>query len=599
MRKAILLLALSLLLVIGGALAQPVTDVTFDEDILVNLTANQSAVAYNLELDAAATVVVDVRYLGAAFPFLLEVFDGGGSLAASATVDAPGGVSLDLPAGQHTLLLSAVPGNSGRAVLNLSLGEAVAAEGPPLSGEWQVIYGEVVVDGSPEFACEEQLTLDGVWLPPDGSTHTLTFGDEPQAFDFHRAVAPDEIRDAPEFFMTDVLPDGAFEVVPGLQGAPYVYVYAVNNPQHITLYYVETLNLSDCMLTLSAELVYVGPAADSPTQPGQPEQPEQPGAPVSGSVEGWTILGDAIEASPPGGDFLCGAPTSLGAFWLFDAPQSFVDQVVNGYGETLSFELRRRDAVQIPVTASITLVVGNGILLSYELPEPVTGDFTRYDVPLTETAGWIDVDGMFDTSDAGLFQQMLSDVTRVQIPGDLPDTDGLCLQNAAVGDGAPPVSDGDMVPYYVISPFDDVTGDGIPVGCDGYMIERSTGVAFSDDPAQNIRASLEALLAYGTTDVGEGDLTNYMGDQQVTIDSVSVDVNGHATVNFSGTLMLIGTCVDPQIEAQMLLGIFADSRVTSARINVNGENFAPMFDMSGMTGADAIYTRDDIRIRDW
>ena len=591
MRKGIgVLLVLALLLVFAGVQAQPVTNIDFDDDILVNLTGNQPAAAYNLELEAAAVVSANVRYLGDAFPFMLEVFDASGALAASEVVDAPGDVTLDLPAGRHTLLVSAQPGSSGRTILRLSLGEAVDVDGPPLSGEWLVTYGDFIVDGSPEFECEQQLTLESVWLPADGSTHTLAFGAELSALDFHRVVAPNEIRDAPEFFMTDELLDGSFEVIPGLQGAPFVYTYSVNNARHITLDYAEALNLSDCVATLTVELTYVGEAAAPPATTGA--------EPISGSVEGWTIIGDAIEASPPGGDFLCAAPSSPGAFWLFDAPQSFVDQVVSGYGETMAFELRRRDAVQIPVPASVTLVVGNGILLSYELPDPVTDAFTRYEIPLTETAGWVDVDGMFDASDAGMFQQMLSDVTRVQIPGDLPDTDGLCLQNALVGDGAPATTD-DMVPYYVISPFDDPTGDGIPVGCDGFMIERSTDVPFSDDPAQNIRASLEALLAYGTTDVGEGDLVNYMGDQDVTLDSVTVDASGHATIDFSGTLMLIGTCVDPQIEAQMLLGIFADPAVTSARINVNGENFKPFFDMSGMTGPDEVYTRDDIRIRTW
>jgi len=594
MRNALrVFVVLTLIWVFAGAQAQPVTDVDFDDDILVNLTGNQPAVAYNLELDATATVTVNVRYLGDAFAFMLEVFDSGGTLAASQSIETPGDVTLDLPAGRHTLLVSALPGASGRTILRLTRGESdTAADGPPLNGEWLVTYGDFVVDGSPQSECEQQLTLENAWLPADGSTHTLTFSEPPTALDFHRVVAPDEVRDAPDFFTTEELPDGSFEVVPGLQGTPFVYTYTVNNAEHITLDYVESLNLSDCVATLTVELTYSGEADAPPTDDGS--EPEDSSA--NGSVEGWTITGDAIEASPPGGDFLCAAPGSPGASWLFDAPQSFVDQVVNGYGETLSFELRRRDAVQAPVTASMTLVVGNGILLSYELPQPVTHDFTRFDIPLTETAGWVDVDNNFDASDAGMFQQMLSDVTRVQIPGDLPDTDGLCLQNARVGDGAPAAS-GDMVPYYVISPFDDPTGNGIPVGCEGFMVERSTDVPFSDDPAQNIRASLEALIAPGTTDVGEGDLVNYMGDQDVTLDSVTVDASGHATIDFSGTLMLIGTCVDPQIEAQMLLSVFADPAVTSARINVNGENFAPYFDMSGMTGPDAVYTRDDIRTR--
>jgi hypothetical protein len=576
-----ILIALSLLVIVSIAQAQPVTDVPFDEDVLANLTDSQSAAAYSLSLEQPAEVAVNVRYLGAIFPFALEVFDTDGQTLDEQQVTGPGDLTLALPAGEHTLLLSVEPGNSGRAILRFSLDTDGSADGQLGSGLWQVTYG------TPENTCPDVLSLEEALLPADGSTHALTFSDPPEPLEFHQAVAPDQIRDAPEFFNTQTLADNVFEVIPGIQTAPYEYTYTVNSPESITLDYVQTLALSDCVLTLTVEFTYTGPADEEDVPDADPAQRH-------GSVEGWTILGDAIEASPPDGDFLCGAPTSPDAFWMFDAPQSFVDQVVNGYGETLAFELRRRDAVQTPVTVSVTLVVGNAIVLSYELPTPVTDTFSLHEIPLTETAGWVDIDGMFDTSDQAMFQQLLSDVTRVQIPGNIPDADGFCLQNAMVGDGAPAATD--TVPMYVVSQVDD---SGIPVGCEGYMIALESGVPFADDPAENIRASLEPLLAMTSTDVGRDDYVNYLGGQGLSLGAVTVDDAGHATISLQGDFLLIGTCVDPQIEAQLLLGVFADERIVSARINANGENIKPFFDMSGQTGPDEDFTRDDIRRRTW
>ena len=432
MRKITLLLV-GVLLTASLALGQTVTDITFDEGFLVNLNADQSARAYNLTLDADTAVTVNTRYLGAAFPFSLEVFDASGQTLAAQTVDTAGDVVLDLPAGAHMLLVSVASGNSGQVILLLSDATSPAdantnTDGPPLSGAWQVTYGQSEITGSPEFECEQYIPLADAELPADGSTVMLSFDGEPRPLDLHAAVAPDGVQEAPDFFMTETLPDGRFEVTPGIQGAPFAYTYTVNSAESITIDYLQTLMLSDCELNATVELTYAGDASDTDAATTAP----------TGSVQGWTVIGDASEASPPDGEFICGAPANFGADWLFDAPPSFVDQVVDGYGETLTFELRRRDAVQTPVIGEVMLVVGNGILLSYELPTPFANDFTRYEIPLTETAGWQDVDGMFDASNADMFQQMLSDVTRVQIPGNVPDvdgmdTDGFCLRGAAVG----------------------------------------------------------------------------------------------------------------------------------------------------------------------
>ncbi len=579
------LVILCILLTINVVIANNISDVLFDEDVLVDLSGNQTSVAFNLSLDEAATLNVNVRYLGSAFPLNLEFFDAGGQPVADEVTAAPGDLSLDLVAGEYIVLVSPQPNNAGRAILRFSLGDAAPTgdlppveDGDPLSGEWLATYVDDYTTN-----CPDVMSLNDVDLPLDGSTHNLMFSDPLQPLDFHRAVAPVEISEDPDFFLTEILPDGTFEAAPGIQTLPYIYRYTVNNSQSITLEYIESIGLSDCEATMTVELTFTGEVTGSAA----------PDAPASTTVAGWSVLGDATEGGD-GSSLICGAPNALDAIWFFDAPESFVNQVVNGYGETLAFELSRRDAAQIPVMMSVTLVVGNAILLSYELPEPVTDVNTRFEIPLTETAGWVDIDGMFDASDPEMFQQLLSDVTRVQIPGDVPDSDGFCLQNPAVGDAGTAASG--TIPFYVIGLTDD--GGGIPVGCEGYMLPQDTGQPFTDDAETNIRQSLEPLLAMPTNDVPGTNYTNYLGGQGLSVGQIDIS-DGHATVVIEGSFLLLGTCADPQIEAQFLLGIFADPRIESATVITNGENLKAIVDMSGQTPDNAVYTRDDIRERDW
>lgn len=587
-----------MLLVMNVAAAQSISDVAFDEDVLIDLTGSQTSAAFNLSLDAAGTINVNVRYLGQAFPLTLEAFDAGGQPAGEQTTSAPADLPFDLDAGEYIVIASAPADDAGRAILRFSLGDAAPADdlppvddGDPLSGEWLVTYVDDYTTNCPEF-----MSLAESELPLDGSTHTLTFSTPPAPLDFHRVVAPDGVEEVPEFFETQIHADDTYEVVPGIQTAPYTYRYTVNNSQSITLAYLETISLSDCEATVTVELTFTGDAGviddAGIIDTDDPAQPEM------ASIADWSVLGDAGETGTD--DFLCSVPSALGATWLFDAPDAFVNQVVNGYGEMLAFDLRRRDAVQTPASATVTLVVGNAVLLNYTLDDAVTDSFTRFEIPLTETAGWVDVDGMFDTTDAGMFQQLLSDVTRVQISEFGADSDGFCLQNPTAGDagavpGDTPAPSG-TIPYYVIGPTDD--GGGVAVGCDGYMLPQDSGRPFTEDAAMNIRESLEPVLAMPSTEVPGTNYTNYLGGQGLSVGQIDIN-NGHATVVIEGSFLLLGACADPQIEAQFLLGIFADPRIESATVITNGENLKAIADMSGQTPPDAVYTRDDIRERDF
>ncbi len=317
-----------------------------------------------------------------------------------------------------------------------------------------------------------------------------------------------------------------------------------------------------------------------------------PEAPVvDASVDGWVIIGDVDGVND--GTELCVTGQTDASIWYYDAPEDFVEAIPTAYGQTLTFELKQEIGAT-PSGVTVEFVVGNALILGYALPDDSGADYIRYNIPLTTTAGWEELDGLFDISDVELFQQLLSDVTRVQIYGQ--GAADSCLRGAAVTSS--PLA-GDTVPYYLVSQVDDISGNGIPVGCDGFMIPLETEAAFSDDPAENVSATIEALLSPPPLDADFSELTNYFENQDIVLTSVTVDDSGHATVSFEGQFLLLGTCADPQIEAQLLLGIFSDPRIISARVNVNGENIKPFFDMSGETGPDEDFTRDDIGIRWW
>jgi hypothetical protein len=65
-------------------------------------------------------------------------------------------------------------------------------------------------------------------------------------------------------------------------------------------------------------------------------------------------------------------------------------------------------------------------------------------------------------------------------------------------------------------------------------------------------------------------------------------------VNIAGEAILTGVCEDARMRAQMLLTVFHNPVVTSARIIIGGRNMAQIFDMSGQSTSETLYTRDDI-----
>jgi hypothetical protein len=118
-------------------------------------------------------------------------------------------------------------------------------------------------------------------------------------------------------------------------------------------------------------------------------------------------------------------------------------------------------------------------------------------------------------------------------------------------------------------------GDGGPVGCGDSLVGIQQPVYATDTTEEAITAALEALFNLGGPNVGESGLTNALYQSDLAVDSVSIDADGIATVELSGTIVSGGVCDDPRIEAQIRETVLGFEGVTDVVVLLNGEEFPP------------------------
>lgn len=129
------------------------------------------------------------------------------------------------------------------------------------------------------------------------------------------------------------------------------------------------------------------------------------------------------------------------------------------------------------------------------------------------------------------------------------------------------------------------------VGCDSFIVPRTTGVNRVNDEAANIRVALEGLLTMSTADINQEGQTNILADQNLSVSSVAIE-GDVAVVDLRGTMMLVGVCQDAVFTAQILHTIFENSSVNSAQVMVEGQNLKQIMDASGLVmPEDSVYTR--------
>ena len=132
--------------------------------------------------------------------------------------------------------------------------------------------------------------------------------------------------------------------------------------------------------------------------------------------------------------------------------------------------------------------------------------------------------------------------------------------------------------------------NSIIVACDAILSPIESSTARVADAATNIRNSLNLLFSSN-----QGSYNHWAG-QGLSVQSVSIDSNGRANIAITGNVMLVGSCADGVMKAQILQSIFAEPSVQTAYVTVGGRNLVQIFDMSGLQPANAVFTRADIPI---
>lgn len=125
--------------------------------------------------------------------------------------------------------------------------------------------------------------------------------------------------------------------------------------------------------------------------------------------------------------------------------------------------------------------------------------------------------------------------------------------------------------------MNDNGASGIKIGC------GDSAVAVTREAPQTqavLRAAMEQLVSIKDKYYGESGLYNPLYQSNLTLQSAVIN-NGKATVKFTGTLTLVGTCEDARIEAQFMQTALQFNSVSNAEIFINGKNLKDLISQKG------------------
>jgi hypothetical protein len=166
-------------------------------------------------------------------------------------------------------------------------------------------------------------------------------------------------------------------------------------------------------------------------------------------AEGWTMVGDGTTLAHNAADttsdgFVCSDDSSSGIDWTFSAPEVWLGDQSAAYGGALRFVLRQ-SAEDAQYDSDDVLLVGDGQTFKYNTAENPGTDWTAYEAPLVETAGWINT----STGNAPTRDEMvaaLSSLTELRIRGEFREgSDTGCLDEAQLVSIVMPVAEGRVV----------------------------------------------------------------------------------------------------------------------------------------------------------
>lgn len=114
---------------------------------------------------------------------------------------------------------------------------------------------------------------------------------------------------------------------------------------------------------------------------------------------------------------------------------------------------------------------------------------------------------------------------------------------------------------YLVAP-EGSTGPLGPFGCGNYLVPVVRGEYPPTTSDRQIAYALMALFSIKDQFYGQSGLMNTLYQSNLTVQSVTVDATGHATVKLSGDYLLSGVCSDPLFRAQI--------EQTALQFSING-----------------------------
>jgi Sporulation and spore germination len=135
---------------------------------------------------------------------------------------------------------------------------------------------------------------------------------------------------------------------------------------------------------------------------------------------------------------------------------------------------------------------------------------------------------------------------------------------AATPTRAPTVAGTTRVKLYFVA-IDDNGKSGEKIGCNDSLVAVDREIPATSAP---LTAALNELFSLKDRYYGQSGMYNALYQSKITIESVTI-VDGKATINLSGSLVLNGVCDNPRVEAQIEQVALQFSTVKTVEVFLN------------------------------
>lgn len=129
-----------------------------------------------------------------------------------------------------------------------------------------------------------------------------------------------------------------------------------------------------------------------------------------------------------------------------------------------------------------------------------------------------------------------------------------------------------------VGTFEDHESDGIPYGCDSYLLPVDTGETRSGNPHTDLTSALEALFDPGL-DHPEAETEDWLKGLRLSVAEITL-IEGEAVVTLDGDLIGIGSCGDAIMEGQILQTLFQFDFIERVKISDGKTNLWEIIDQS-------------------